>query len=181
LPSGSADKAARPLIVITMPSGHSWSTTRWDALDLEVGGERLVTVRKQGRASPCGRTQMPPRRGRSTQPQSPATCPCPAQCTSGLGCFAGVSRSLISMCASAELGREAAARRAPKSRPTACLSASADTVRHASSRRRAAAGRGSSHELHAMGAASRSPRCPSRRSIQTQTGGTGSFHPSLFT
>ena len=45
------------------------------------------------------------------------------------------------------LGREAAARRAPKSRPTACLSASADTVRHASSRRRAAAGCGSSCTL----------------------------------
>ena len=27
-----------------------------------------MTVRKQGRASPCGRTQMPPRRRRSTQP-----------------------------------------------------------------------------------------------------------------
>jgi hypothetical protein len=58
------------------------STTCWDAPDLKVEGERLVTVRKQGRASPCGRTQMPPRRGRSTQPQSPTTGPCPAQCTS---------------------------------------------------------------------------------------------------
>jgi hypothetical protein len=64
------------------------STTCWDAPDLKVGGERLVTVRKQGRASPCGRTQMPPRRGRSTQPQSPTTGPCPVQCTSGWGCYA---------------------------------------------------------------------------------------------
>ena len=53
----------------------------------------------------------------------------------------------------AELGREAATRRVPKSRPTACLSASADTVRHASSRRRVASCCVSIHELHAMGAA----------------------------
>jgi hypothetical protein len=137
------------------------STTCWDAPDLKVEGERLVTVRKQGRASLCGRTHMPPRRGRSTQPQSPTTGPCPvlrAACDALVHLWrglrqssqshsltdkvswgrltAGVSRScagLISVCAFAELGRDTAC---SEEQANSLLVRERDTVRHASSRRR---------------------------------------------
>jgi hypothetical protein len=71
------------------------------------------------------------------------------------------------------LGREAEARRAPKSRPTACLSASADTVRHASSRKPSSCRLGSSPELDA---ASVSTLSLIHQTLPTKTNSKGALH-----